>query len=273
MKEKVMSNASILKGKHAAVFGAAGSVGSAVAREFAAQGAEVFLSGRTKSSVEELARQIRVDGGNAHAAVIDALDYRAVDQYIDSIANQANSIDIVFNATGPLAKEYGNGKNVVDLTVDEFMFPVATVLKSQFITAHAAARRMVKQHSGVIVFLTGGPARAHVEGTTGIGAAFGAIESLTRNLALDVSPAGVRVVCVRSSAMMDSRTIQQSIEAVAGRMNVTKEQIAARIANLTMLKHPASVSDTAKAAAFLASDQSRMFTGTVLNSSGGAVAD
>jgi 3-oxoacyl-[acyl-carrier protein] reductase len=123
MKEKIMSNASILKDKHAAVFGAAGSVGSAAAREFASQGAEVFLSGRTKASVEELASQIRADGGKTHAAVIDALDYRAVDQYIDRIANQTNSIDIVFNATGRLAKEYRNGQNAVDLTIDEFMVP------------------------------------------------------------------------------------------------------------------------------------------------------
>jgi len=268
-----MSNSPILKGKRALVFGAGGSVGSAVAKEFAAEGAELFLSGRTKSNVEDVATQITTAGGHAHAAVIDALNEAAVDEYLNSIAQKTGSIDIVFNATGPLAGEYGNGKNAIDVTIDEFMLPVTTVLKSQFITARAAARQMVKQRSGVIIFLTGGPARAHVEGTTAIGAAFGAIESLTRNLALDVSPAGVRMVCVRSGAMTDSRTILQTMEALAARMNVTKDQLMGRIASLTMLKVPASVSDTAKAAAFLASDHSRMMTATVLNSSGGAVSD
>ncbi len=53
-----------------------------------------------------------------HAAVIDALDDATVDEYIDGIVKQAGSIDIVFNAVGPLAKEYGNGKNAVDLAIE-----------------------------------------------------------------------------------------------------------------------------------------------------------
>ena len=130
---------------------------------------------------------------------------------------------------------------------------VTTLVKSQFITARSAARHVVKQHSGVIIFLTGSPARAHIEGTIAIGAAFGAIESLTRNLALEISPAGVRVVRLRSSAMTGSRTIQQTFDALVSRMNVTEDQVTARMANLTLLK--VSVSDTAKAAAFLASDR------------------
>ena len=266
-----MSN--ILQGKHAVVFGAAGSIGAAVAKEFAAEGAEVFLTGWTRSKVEEVARQITAAGGLAHAEAVDALDDAAVDKYIDGSARQTGRIDVVFNAMGTLAEEYGNGKSAVELAIEEFMVPLATVVKSQFITARAAARHMVKQHSGVIIFLTGGPARAHIEGTTAIGAAFGAVEALTRNLALEVSPAGVRVVCLRSSAMTDSRTIQRTTDALVSRMNVTRDQVTARIANLTLLKVTASVSDTAKAAAFLASDRARMMTGTVLNSSGGAVAD
>ena len=207
-----MSSSPILEGKHAVVFGAGGSIGAAVAKEFAAEGAEVFLAGRTKSSVEEVAKQITTGGGRAHATVLDALDDAAVNQYVDDIVKQIGSIDIVFNAVGPLAKEYGNGKNAADLEIEEFMVPLTTVVKSQFITARAAARHMVKQHSGVIIFLTGSPARGHVEGATAIGAAFGAIESLSENLAVEVSPAGVRVVCLRTTANIDSRTIQQTMD-------------------------------------------------------------
>ena len=268
-----MSSSPTLKDKNAIVFGAGGSIGAAVAKEFAAEGAEVFLAGRTKSNVEEVAKEITADGGRAHAAVIDAMDDVAVNEYIDDIAKRSGRIDIVFNAVAVPAKEYGNGKSAVDLTIAEFMLPVTTVLKSQFITARAAARHMVKQHSGVIIFLTGGPARSHVQGTSAIGAAFGAIEALTRNLALDVSPAGVRVVCIRSAAMPDTRTIQDTVDAMVGMMNISKGQAIAALANLTLLKVSPSASDTAKAAAFLASDRARMMTGTVLNSSAGAVAD
>src|SRR5215471_1697200 len=91
----------ILEQKHAVVFGAGGSLGSAVAKEFAAEGAEVFLSGRTKSRLEEVAEQITKAGGRAHTAVIDALDEGAVNEYIESVVKQSGSIDIVLNNTGP----------------------------------------------------------------------------------------------------------------------------------------------------------------------------
>jgi NAD(P)-dependent dehydrogenase (short-subunit alcohol dehydrogenase family) len=263
----------MLQGKRAAVFGAGGSIGAAVAKEFAAEGAEVFLSGRTRSNVEEVSRQITSAGGRSHVAVLDAVDDAAVNKYLDGIAKQTGSIDVVFNAVGPLASDYGNGKQAVDLAIDEFMVPLTIIVKSQFITARAAARHMVKQRSGVIIFLTGSPARGHVEGATAIGAAFGAIETLMENLAVEVSPAGVRVVCVRTTANTDSRTIQQTIDVLAGKMNVTRDQMTAQFVSFNWLKVPASTSDTAKAAAFVASDRARMITGTVLNSTAGAALD
>jgi 3-oxoacyl-[acyl-carrier protein] reductase len=268
-----MSSSSILKGKRAVVFGAGGSIGAAVAREFAAEGAEVFLAGRTRSTVEAVTNQITRDGGSAHTQAIDALDEAAVNDYIDGIVKQTGSVNIVFNAVGPLASEYGNGKHAVDLTIEECMVPLTTVVKSHFITARAAARHMVKQRSGVIVFLTGSPARGHVEGATAIGTAFGAIESLTENLAVEVGPAGVRVVCLRTTANTDSRTIQKTMDILAAKMNVTKDQMIAQMASLNFLKVPAGTSDTAKAAAFLASDRARMMTGTVVNSTAGAALD
>lgn len=262
-----------LQGKYAVVFGAGGSIGTAVAKEFAAEGAEVFLSGRTKANVEAVAKQITTGGGRAHAAVIDAENYGAVEEYVDGIARRTGRIDVVFNATGPLVSEYGNGTNAVDLSIEEFMVPLTTIVKSQFITARSVARHMVKQRSGVIIFLTGSPARGHVEGATAIGTAFGAIESFMENLAVEVSPLGVRSVCLRTTANTDSRAIQQTMDILSSKMNVPKEQMIARIANLNFLKVPASISDTAKAAAFLASDRARMMTGTVVNSTAGAALD
>ena len=197
----------------------------------------------------------------------------AVDRYVDDVVRQAGKIDVVFNATGPLVKEYGNGKNAVDLSTDEFVVALTTVVKSQFITARAAARRMVKQGSGAIIFLTGSPARGHVQGATAIGAAFGAIESFMENLAVEVSPLGVRSVCLRTTANTDSRAIQETMDIRSGKMNMTKEQMIQRTANLNFLKVPASVNDTAKLAVFIASDRARMMTGTVVNSTAGAALD
>src|SRR6516165_6007902 len=265
-----MNSTPILKGKQAVVFGAGGSIGTAVAKEFATEGAEVFLSGRTRSIVEALAAQIVANGGRAHAAAIDTFDDAAVNQYLDGIVKDTGKIDIILDAAGPLAKQYGNGKLAVDLPIDEFMVPLETMVKSRFITARAAARQMVRQRSGVIIFVTGSPARPHVPGTTAIGAAFGAIENLTANLAFEVGPFGVRVVCVRTLANVDSRSIQDTMDFVAVQLNITKDQAKAQIARSSFLKVPATVQDTARAAVLVASDRGRMLTGTVVNATAGA---
>lgn len=201
--------------------------------------------------------------------MIDALDGPAVDDYIAAVVQQAGSLDIEFNATGPRVSEYGNGKPAADLPIGEFVLAVDTVLQSQFITARAAARQMLTQGSGVIIFLTGSPARPHGPGTSGIGA----VENLTRTMAIELGPAGVRVTCLRTAANPDTRTIQDTTDVIAEMMNITSGQAAASLAEGTMLKVSPRTSDTAGAAAFLASDRARMMTGTILNSSAGAVMD
>ena len=267
------SGARILEHKCALVFGASGSIGTAIAREFAAEGARVFLVGRTKSGLEAVAEQINANGGAAQTAMVDVLDDASVSGYLDSIVKQTGKIDIVVDATGPLAKEYGNGKIAVELPVEEFMVPLTTIVKSRFITARAAARHMIKQKSGVIIFVTGSPARGHVPGATAIGAAFGAIENLTENLAFEVSPFGVRVVCLRTLANIDSRTIQDSMDAIARKFSIAKDQAMAQIAMSNFLKVPATVQDTANAAVLIASDRARMMTATVVNATAGAAMD
>ena len=268
-----MNSSQILKDKHAVVFGAGGSLGAAVAKEFAAEGAEVFLSGRTKSNLDTVAKQIAATGGRAQAAVVDTLNDAAVNEYFDGIVKQRGKIDIILDAAGPLAKDYGNGKNAVDLPIEEFMVPLATMVRSRFITARAAARHIIKQHSGVIILVTGSPARAHVPGATAIGTAFGAIENLVANLAFEISPFGVRVVCIRTVANVDSRSIQDTMAFLAGQLHITKDQAISQIAQSNFLKIPATVQDTANAAVLIASDRARMLTGTVVNATAGAALD
>jgi NAD(P)-dependent dehydrogenase (short-subunit alcohol dehydrogenase family) len=267
-----MNDSPILNGKRAVVFGAGGSIGAAVARKFGAEGAEVFLAGRTKSTLDAVARQITESGGRANYAVVDALDDSAVDKYLDRVVEQAGGIDIEFNATGPRIIDYGNGRPAVDLPVEEFLV-AQTVLTSQFITARRAARRMVAQGSGVVIFLTGSPARPHVPGSSGIGAAFGGIEVLMRQMALELSGAAVRVVCLRTAANPDTRTIQDTADIIGTMMNLTREQVLTDLSESTMLKVSPHTEDTANGAVLLASDRARMMTGTVHNATAGVCTD
>jgi NAD(P)-dependent dehydrogenase (short-subunit alcohol dehydrogenase family) len=262
----------LLRNKHAVIFGAGGSVGTAVAKEFVAQGATVFLSGRTLVAVEQVAQEIQQGGGVASAAQVDALDEQAVNVYLDRVAQEAGSIDILLNVMGPQPKDFGNGTNTLELPLEQFLLPLSTMVPSQFITARAAARHMVQQHSGVILFVTAIPSRG-VTASTAIGSAFGAMESLLRCLAADMGPAGVRVVGIRSGAMAETRTIQQSAENVARTMGVSKALIVSRFEQATLLKRLPTVADTARLAAFLASDGARTLTGAIVNASSGSVID
>ncbi len=263
---------SLLQNKHAVIFGASGAIGQAVAKEFAAQGATVFLSGRRLAAVEQVAASIQQDGGLAYAAEVDALDEQAVQTYLDRVAQQAESIDILLNVTGPQPKDYGNGTSTLELPLEQYMLPLSTLVPSQFITARAAARHMVQQHSGVILFVTASPARGMANGSA-IGSAFGAMESLLRCLASDLSPQGIRVVGLRSGGMLETRTLQQSIENVARTLGIPKEQVVSVIEQAYLLKHHATVADTAKLLAFLASDGAATVTGAIMNASSGMILD
>src|SRR5690349_20436106 len=88
----------LLEGKTAVVDGGGGSIGGAVAKAFAAEGARVFLAGRTEETLARTADQIRDAGGRAEIAIVDALDAEAVDTHADAVASEAGGIDISFNA-------------------------------------------------------------------------------------------------------------------------------------------------------------------------------
>ena len=99
------------------------------------------------------------------------------------------------------------------------------------------------------------------------------MENLTQNLAFEVSPFGVRVVCLRTLANIDSRSIQDTIGLIAAQLNVTKDQAKAQFEQSNFLRTLATVQDTANAAVLIACDRARMMTGTVVNATAGAALD
>lgn len=267
------SRAARLEGKTALVFGAGGDVGAGVAREFAAQGAQLFLSGRTISRVQDVASEIANRGGTAAVAEVDALDEGAVESYFGQVVDAAGRIDVVFNATGPQPIEYRNGTNTMELPIDAFMLPITTIVRSHFITARSAARHMMRQQSGVLVFLSATPSRGLSPNLSAVGATYGAVESFARCLATELGPSGVRVVCVRSMGMAETRTMQQTYELAGKSTGMPKEKMQEIVASRALLRRPPSVAETARLIAYLASDEASTLTGAIVNSSCGQVID
>ena len=208
--EEQIHGKKLLHNKVAVIFGAGGAAGSSAAREFSKEGATVFLSGRHLSSVETVANEIRVYKGKVEAAEVDALNEMVVTAYLDNVVKHAGKkIDIVFNAMGLQPEEYDSGKANTELSYEKSMIPLNTYVASNFLTARAVTRYMLPYNSGVIIFLTATPSKGVAPNRAAAGTAYGAIEALTRCLATEWSPLGIRVVCIRSGGMYDTNMIQR----------------------------------------------------------------
>ena len=187
----------LLKNKIAVVYGAGGSIGGAVAIAFAREGATVFLAGRTLAGLERVAKQIVDSGGMCHTAQVDALDEQAVDKYVNGVTEQAGCIDVSFNAID--IADSIQGTLLIELSPEAVSQPVRHRVATNFLTARAAARHMVKKGVGVILMITASPARMAWPLTGSFGIEGAAIEGLCRSLASELSPQGVRVICIRSA--------------------------------------------------------------------------
>lgn len=262
----------LLQNKTAIVYGAGGAIGGAVAQAFARDGADVFVTGRNLPSLAALVKGITDEGGSARAAVVDALDEVAIERHADDVLQKTGRIDISFNAMG-IPQDGIQGIPLVELSVDSFLLPIATYPTAHFLTARAAARRMVEQGSGVILTLTATPARLAAPHTGGMAPAWAAVEALTRTLASELSPMGVRVVCLRPDGIPETDTIARVYGLHAKALGITREQFHDFAVGATLRKQLPTLAEVANAAAFLASDRASAMTGTVANLSGGTITD
>jgi 3-oxoacyl-[acyl-carrier protein] reductase len=254
----------LLENKNAVVYGAGGAVGGAVARAFAREGATVYLTGRSKASLEAVADEISAAGGRSEIAQVDALDPDQIGAHLATLA-EGGGIDISFNAIwirGDL-----QGTPLLEMSVDDFATPIDVAARTHFLTATAAARHMVTRGSGVILTLSTSAARLsgrdqRMHATGGFGVACGAIETFTRALAGEIGPRGVRVVCLRSDALPETWP-QPPDEFEVGRYMVSG----------TVLERLPTLREVGDTAAFLASDRASAITRTVVNVSCGSVLD
>lgn len=262
----------LLEKKNAIVYGAGGAVGSAVALAFAREGAEVFLAGRTITALEEVAHRIRSSGGRAHLATVDVLDETAVEAHAAAVVSTGGSVDVSFNAIS-LPQTGIQGIPLAELSAEAFGLPVATYARANFLTAKAAARRMTGQGSGVIMMITASPSRTAVPLMGGMAPAWAAIEALSRGLAAELGPSGVRVVCLNAAGMPETRQITEVYSIHAEAYGISRHAFEARVASQTLLQRLPKVTEIADVAAFAASDRAGAMTGAIANLTSGLVVD
>ena len=262
----------MLENKVAVIYGAGGAIGSAVARAFASDGANLFLTGRHLAPVELVAKDVASAGGSAEAAEVDALDEQAMDNHLQSVVEKAGRVDISLNAIGiPNTKILG--VPLIELDVEQFTLPVTTYTTSYFLSARLAASHMVPNRSGVIMTVTSLHSRTGIPLVGGYGPAMAAKEALTRDLSAELAPAGIRVVGLRPQAMPDTPTIKDAFEPRAKASGLTWEQWKESLAGRTHPRRLMTLEEVANMAVFLASDKASGMTGTTVNLTMGSLDD
>jgi NAD(P)-dependent dehydrogenase (short-subunit alcohol dehydrogenase family) len=247
----------LLEDKVAVVYGA-GGIGTAMAKAFAAAGATVHLGNHTAARLDAAKREIAEDGSSVHTAIVDALDPTSVRAHVDAVTAASGRIDVAVNVIG-----HGDvhGTPLIDMDLEDFARPIESAIRSTFLTSQACGKKMVQQGGGVILMFGGedDPMDGYDIGGTLV--AFGAQETMRRQLACELGSKGVRVVTIISGGIPD--TIGDDDD----------PSIAKGIVDATMIGRAADYEDVGNVAVFVASDQARMMTAATVNISGGCVID
>src|SRR5215208_4119189 len=242
-----------LDGKVAIVTGAAHGIGRAIAERYGAEGATVVICDVDAAGAEAVAKRITDAGGTAVAIVTDVSDKAAVDRLFDETLDRFGTVDVLVNNAGLTNTE----RHFLDGDEEWWDRIHAVNLRGSFLCGLRAAKEMAQRGEGVIINVSsGGATRAH-RGNAAYDATKGGIEALTRAMAVELAPYGVRVNGLIPGAI-DSKGMDPDLKRKRG------EAIP-----MGRMGDPA---DMAGAAVFLASDDAGYVTGHLLAVDGGILA-
>jgi len=243
-----------LAGKVAVVTGGSGGTGATTCRLLAANGARVAVNGRDRAAIDTVVDGIRRDGGQALAIAADCTDLTALERMRHRVEAELGPVEIV-------AAFVGGGQArlapTVQLTEREWHCVVDGNLTATFLTLKSFLPGMTERHRGSIITMATTAARPPVDATAAYAAATAGVVMLTRHVAREVGPHGIRVNCVARSAVRTQRSRQ-----------VMSEDTPQRVP-MHPLARPSEPEDVALATLFLASDSSSWITGITVDIASG----
>ena len=242
-------------GQTVIVTGASGNIGEGIIRRFAAEGANVVLTGRNKDKLEALAGTLDPD----RTAVVPADVTREADvqALADEAAARFGRIDVLVSNAG-----VGYLSPFEDLTIEDWRRVIDTNLTGCFLGAQACLSHL-KRAKGSIIQIASASGLGGDVGMSAYNASKGAVVNLTRGFAFDLGPCGIRV-----NAVAPSITYPQGIS----HPRVANTDFLNRFQDRRALQGHATPDDIAGAVTFLASADARFITGVILPVDGGITA-
>ncbi len=178
-----------LDGKIAIVTGGAGGIGEALAMGLGMHGATVVVSSRNQEAIEKVAQKITTDSGNEAVAIVsDVTDEGSVERLIDTVVKKYGKLDILVNAMGMNIK-----RDAMEYPMEDWDKIFEVNVKGTMIACKFAARAMKEQGGAIVNLSSVRGIRGYTGGNTGYCATKGAVELITKALALEWAPHNIRV--------------------------------------------------------------------------------
>lgn len=229
-------------------------IGRAAALAFAQEGAKVMITDIVEENVRRVVDELN-QVGTGRGQVADVRDKAAMEQVVKSTVDTFGGLDILVNVAGITRPTL-----FLDISEEEYDLVLDINLKGTFLTTQAAVPAMLERGRGIIISMASvsGQRGGGVFGTTAYSASKAGIMGLTKALARELTPRGIRVNCIAPS-MIDTD--------IAG--DLLTEERKAELARGTLVGRMGKVEDVVNCILFLAADESEYLTGVTLDVNGG----
>ena len=236
----------------AIVTGGGSGIGLAIAEKFTANGIETVIVGRDEEKLKKAKAQL---GDLCHPMICDVSNLVSIPSLIEKVIKKFGQIDILVNNAGINMK-----KDFTEVTDEEFQLVITTNLCSVFAISREVVKEMLKRESGTIINISSMAAQYGLPKVIAYSASKTAIDGMTRAMAVELSPKGIRINAIAPGF------IETDMTAKALNTDPERKQ---KVFSRTPMGYMGKPDDIGDAALFLASDAAKYITGVVLPVDGG----